>query len=194
MQQKYETNIEAILSELDFSSEESLNTLNVYLSNSAENLSLKQYRNLRILIDSKYRNKVANAVRAGKISRKSANKVGRDFTDYIREQHANLLDNDWENTIIKQEDSSYSPNISREKLNNKQYKEKWKAKDNELYKLERGLWGKEKLLEEEERNLIDEMPTEGYSIFKLKTISRMIPRTAYKSKLKNILRKFRAAA
>lgn len=198
-----ETDIEAILNpdeSREFTPYDTLNKLEIYLNNGAEELTLDQYKKVRQLVDQNYRSLVAKGLESGYLSQNQVNRVGKIFTDYIRDQHARLLDeqNEQKNRqkIIKAEEQEpkkswfskgkdYIKNIV--KTNNREYQNDWRKKDSEsFYKLERLLY-KDNENPAKEKELIESLPTQDVSRYKIQTLERLLPKTHYKASLSNII-------
>jgi len=183
----YETNIEAILNiysgEGRRQSSNLLQVLEVYLNNGAEDLTLEQYKDVRTLVDSKYKSTINHGLKSAEITNDSIDRVGHLFTDYLRDQHARLLDihkgrqeipNTEKKIGLKQKFRGYWNRLKT-----------WKNQDDNIYNLERALWTGENL--QNEHKLVDSISSKGLSKYKLRTLERMLPRTRYKRTLGNII-------
>lgn len=192
------THIEKIL-ELSKSkrvnSQKIIEILEVYLNQNTEELTLEQYKKVRELVDQNYREFIKEGINNGQLKRSQVDYVGRLFTDYIRDQHARLLDEKKGIKIVNaiEEKPSFFNKIKsyvKQTANNITYQKDWKKIDNKIYDLER-------LLQEKnenprlERELIENIPTEGLSQHKLNTLERMLPKTHYKTTLSRILNNYR---
>ena len=162
----------------------------------AGNLTLEQYKEMRSLVESNYKYYVRLGLKRGVLKQEDVDKVGRLFTDYIREQHYSLLDSEKERKVVVADEkpASFAQKVGgyfRRIKNNFEYKNNWKEKDKEIYVLERLLYGG-KENPSLEKELINNLPTNGLSRQKIKTLERMMPRTHFKRTLSNIIRNYSA--
>lgn len=160
--------------------------------NGSLELDLDQYLTLRDIVDKKYKKNVSRAVKEGRVSKSEVNRVGKLFTDYIRDQHAKLV---IEKKGLKERKSIQKPKSIfdriktefRNTVNNFSYNFNWKDKDaNSFYKLERYLLSDSQNAELE-RNLLRSLPTEGLSRHKINTLEKLSGRSLYKSSLWEII-------
>jgi len=178
------TNLETILERLTSKEDDGWQTLNVlqsYLDKGGEDLSKEEYIRTRHLIDDKYRpfiqfyeNQLYNHNRD--VFKERSRQINNLLADYITDQHYKLLD---EYDIKVKEDIPQTIPTNKRR---------------QLYNLERTMWNRNKDLEME-KQLIDLVPEEGLSKYKVQTLQRMLPKTNYFTRLKSkISGYFRKAA
>lgn len=193
-----ETNIEAILNlhkKIEWTPQNMVDVLETYLNNGAEELTLDQYKRVRQLVDENYRSFVAMGLETGELTKEQVDKVGRIFTDYIRDQHARLLNEQNEKKIVKAVEEkpgffSRAKSYVKQAASNILYQKNWRKIDNKMYELERLLL-KSNENPKLEKQLIDSIPQKGLSKYKIKTLERMVPRTHYKTTLTKIINSYK---
>jgi len=147
-----ETNIEAILINSQKTEMwQSLTSLDNYMQNAPENLTLDQYKRVRYMVDDIYRPNLSQFKESLSIGEQEdmgllSKSINQNFADYLTDQHYRLMDehnirhNDPVELIIP------------------------KTQRGVLYTLERLMWGKNKN-EELEGALIERVPETGLSTF-----------------------------
>ena len=167
-----ETNLEAILENASVNSAwQLLNQMEVYLRNGGENLDLYQYKKIRHLVSDVYKTKLKQFKLSLNDEEKTdlkvlSNRINRIFNDYLTDQHYKLMDE-----LNIRHDEYVDGTISLNPRENQ-------------YKLERLMWGK-RPNEQLEKQLIERIPDEGLTIYKVNTLRKMQSKTNYFTKLRN---------
>jgi len=167
-----ETNLEAILENASVNiTWQVLNQLEVYLRNGGENLDLKQYKRIRQLADKLYVPQLQTFQQTLDYEQKRdfkvlSNKINRTFNDYLTDQHYKLMDE-----LRIRHDEKVDRTISLNPRENQ-------------YKLERLMWSKQQN-EHLEKQLIEKIPEQGLTVYKVNTLRRMQSKTNYFTKLRN---------
>lgn len=159
-----------------------------------EALNLDQYKYVRELVDSHYHLFVSRGLKKGLLDKQKSEKVGHLFTDFLRYHHYNLLSEYPPGLAIrfpkpKQEVQGFfsnAINFVRGIKNSIEYTLDWHSKDDKMYELERMLLVGQGDFSQE-RELINELPNFGLSMYKVKTLEMMVPNTAYQSQISSVV-------
>ncbi len=165
---------------------ETVAKLKEYLDTGGEELTLDQYKQVRKAIQ-KYET-LLKRDQNGHIQNQ-VDYVNRVLTDYLRNTHYRLLDEERgvsiEQVPVKEKPLKWYERV-KQKVVDWKYKRDWKKSDTSMYDLERKAYGfNDTKTTKSEKELIDDVPTKGLSWFKKNTLNRIKDRVQYQSRLED---------